>query len=276
MVCGVSVLRAGWPFACRSVAVSRSVRFTLDGEPCELTPEVVRAHLAGRAPEGIRDYWVEIDGKRWPPKQVISLSTGVSNRGRFQSQSARRWLQNLGFAVGGSRHGGVSSPRSVAGDLVRSVPASSLPNQTADVLLIGCVKGRLDRAAPAKELYDSSYFRKMRAYAERSGAPWFILSAEHGLVRPDQWLEPYDCYLADMSGDFRRAWGEKVVSQLHDALGHLAGLSVEVHAGGTYVDTIGPALRSRGVRLLDPLRGLSIGRRLSWYAEHQPIGVGNS
>ena len=73
------------------------MRFTLDGESFELTPELVRARLAGHVPEDVREYWVEIDGIRWPVKQVISLATGVSDRQRFQSQSSRRWLQQSRF-----------------------------------------------------------------------------------------------------------------------------------------------------------------------------------
>jgi hypothetical protein len=85
------------------------MRFTLDGEPFELSPELVRARLEGVVPENIRDYWVEIDGTRWPVKQVISVATRVADRQRFQSQSARRWLQNLGFTIGSGT--ATSSPR---------------------------------------------------------------------------------------------------------------------------------------------------------------------
>lgn len=71
--------------------------FTLDGESFELTPEVVRRRLDGHVPEDVREYWVEVDGVRWPVKQVISLATGAK-RTRFQSQASRRWLQNLGWS----------------------------------------------------------------------------------------------------------------------------------------------------------------------------------
>src|SRR6185369_17612494 len=73
---------------------------TLDGESFELTPELVRARLSGVTPEYIQQYWAEVDGVRWPVKQVISLATGVSDRQRFQSQSARRWLSSIGFTIG--------------------------------------------------------------------------------------------------------------------------------------------------------------------------------
>jgi hypothetical protein len=75
-----------------------SMRFTLDDESFDLTPELVRARLDGQSPEDIGEYWVEIDGVCWPVKQVIALSTGAK-RTRFQSQDSRR-LRNLGFPIG--------------------------------------------------------------------------------------------------------------------------------------------------------------------------------
>jgi hypothetical protein len=90
------------------------MHFTLDGESFDLTPVLVRERLVGHVPEEIRAYWVEVDGIRWPVKQVICLATGA-NRNRFQSQASRRWLQNLGFVVGtgSSAIEGGSAARSV-------------------------------------------------------------------------------------------------------------------------------------------------------------------
>ncbi|WP_157362078.1 DUF6884 domain-containing protein [Haloechinothrix halophila] len=41
--------------------------------------------------------------------------------------------------------------------------------------------------------------RKERSYAEATGASWFVLSAEHGLVAPATVLQPYELRLADTS-----------------------------------------------------------------------------
>lgn len=191
-----------------------SVRFTLDGDPFELTPELVRARLQGHVPESIRDYWVEIDGTRWPVKQVISLATGVRDRQRFQSQSSRRWLGMLGFTLGSGQQsmpGTAPAPRARSG-AVKPTGGAELPHR--DLVLVGCVKSKRDEGAPAKDLYTSDYFVKMRTYAEATGLPWFILSAEHGLISPEEWLEPYERYLPDTSRDYRRAWGQKVAAQL--------------------------------------------------------------
>jgi hypothetical protein len=103
------------------------MKFTLDGEPFELTPELVRSRLEDHLPEDVREYWVEIDDVRWPVKQVISIATGLTNRRRFQSQDSRRWLQNLGFPIGqgGSHLDAVSVPRS-AQTRVRAFDAGKL------------------------------------------------------------------------------------------------------------------------------------------------------
>ena len=252
---------------CRSAAVSIGMRFTLDGEPFVLTPELVRARLAGHMPEEIREYWVEIDGMRWPVKQVISIATGVSDRQRFQSQSSRRWLQNLGFTIGGGTGASAAATAQLSATKERPGPITPTAERLADLVLIGCVKTKLGHGAPAKDLYISDYFAKMRAYAEASGRPWFILSAEYGLVSPEEWLEPYERYLPDTSRDYRRAWGEQVAEQLEAAVGSLRGLVIDVHAGSAYVESIEAALRPRGAHVFDQLKGLTMGRRLSWYRQ---------
>lgn len=245
------------------------MRFTLDGDPFELTPEIIRVRLQGCTPENIRSYWVEIDGTRWPVKQVISVATGVGDRQRFQSQAARRWLTKLGFSVG-STELDVTASDSVARHAPRLDAAVRATELVArDVVLVGCVKSKRQSGALARDLYTSDYFLKMRAYAEATGAPWFILSAEHGLVDPGEWLEPYERYLPDTSREYRRAWGQKVAAQLERAMGSLAGLVIDVHAGAAYVESMAGALHEHGAEVVDQLQGLSFGRRLSWYLQHE-------
>ncbi len=82
-----------------SLDYNGAMHFTLDGERFELTAQLVRARLQDHVPETIQEYWVDIAGLQWPVKQVIAIATGAQ-RTRFQSQDARRWLQNLGFVIG--------------------------------------------------------------------------------------------------------------------------------------------------------------------------------
>lgn len=135
----------------------------------------------------------------------------------------------------------------------------------ADVIMVTCVKEKLDHPAAARDLYVSALFVKQLDYADASGRPWFILSAEHGLVGPDEWLAPYDRYLADTPSTFRAAWGQWVVERLALLIGPLHGLNVEVHAGRDYVDPLRGPLSAHGARLSEPLDGLRPGERQAWY-----------
>ena len=148
-----------------------------------------------------------------------------------------------------------------------SIAAST--RSSVDLLLVTCVKTKLDHPAPAKDLYISDGFRKQRAYAERLGVPWYILSAEHGLVASDEWLAPYDRYLPDTPRSYREAWGRWVVARLELLEGSLAGRTVEIHASSEYVARVRAHLVERDAEVLEPLAGLTKGHRLRWYNDHK-------
>lgn len=145
---------------------------------------------------------------------------------------------------------------------------TSLGATAGDVILVGCVQKKLAVPAPAKDLYVSTLFNKARAYAANAGVPWFILSAEHGLVSPDEILEPYDLRLSKTSRQYRREWGQRVVGQLADVIGPIHGHTIEIHAGAAYTDATRDALRAAGAALVEPLAGLTLGRRLAWYGNN--------
>ena len=60
------------------------------------------------------------------------------------------------------------------------------------IALVSCVKKKRGSAAFARDLYLSQLFRGLRCYAESHADVWYILSAEHGLLKPDQIVEPYE------------------------------------------------------------------------------------
>ena len=140
------------------------------------------------------------------------------------------------------------------------------------LLLVACVKSKLSVPAAARDLYLSPLFRKERTYAERSGLPWFILSAEHGLVAPDEWLAPYERYLPDTPSAFRQAWGMWVAERLDLLAGPLGTQVIEIHAGSAYIDPLRGHLATKGASIFEPLAGLTMGHRLAWYAQASPDG----
>lgn len=154
--------------------------------------------------------------------------------------------------------------------VVTTAPQS--PSQT-DVLLVGCVKSKRDVPSPAKDLYVSPLFTRRRSYAEGTHVPWFVLSAEHGLVDPETVISPYDLALADQSPEYRSAWGQWVVARLRLVVGELAGSVVELHAGDAYVRALHDPLRNAGAVLRTPVDGMRLGEQLEWYDRVTPLSA---
>lgn len=72
---------------------------TVSGHQYNLDPRRVEAALQGALPEPIHEHFVAINGRRWPPKQVLALVTGL-DRADFTTHQARRALTRLGFPAG--------------------------------------------------------------------------------------------------------------------------------------------------------------------------------
>src|SRR5216684_6948616 len=75
------------------------------GRRYDLDSRRVQQALQDELPEPIREHFVVINGRRWPPKQVLALVTGL-DRADFTTHQARRALTRLGFTAARS-----ASPR---------------------------------------------------------------------------------------------------------------------------------------------------------------------
>jgi hypothetical protein len=69
---------------------------TVSGQMYELDSRGVQSALEGVLPEPIHEHFVVINGRCWPPKQVLALVTGL-DRADFTTHQARRILTRLGF-----------------------------------------------------------------------------------------------------------------------------------------------------------------------------------
>ena len=128
--------------------------------------------------------------------------------------------------------------------------------------LVSCVKTKRSSPCRAEDLYNSAWFVKARAYAERQDCPWRILSAKYGLVRPEAVIEPYEKTLKKMGVAERRVWAERVLAQLEP---DLAGIDAVVFlAGQSYRENLEGPLRERGLDVRVPMEGLRPGEQLSW------------
>lgn len=171
-------------------------------------------------------YVLRHDGREYASKAIVGVAHGYArpDLGPLASSEfsggvsgAARVLLDLGFDVVGTT---AVSTRSPLPPETRAVVDGR--RGEAEVVLVGCVKLKAAFALPAEDLYVSPLFKRRRAFAERAQR-WFILSALHGLVRPEQVLEPYDMALADQSRAYRQEWGLRVVDTLRAELGSLTG-----------------------------------------------------
>lgn len=139
--------------------------------------------------------------------------------------------------------------------------------------LLACSAGKLDRPAPARELYTGQLFLLSLQVAEAMADTVLVLSAKHGVVTLDQVLEPYDLSLADLEKHQREQWGANVVTDLLRRLGVkdrtsrpegvTVGAGVLCLAPQSYVSALGFWY----VCPVQPLKGLGIGQQKAKLAQ---------
>jgi hypothetical protein len=115
-----------------SVSTSSPKVVTVAKQRFELQRDQVERTMRYVLPEPITSHYVVIDRRRYPPKQVVGVLTGL-DRADFTSHQARRILMGLGFAAG----------RRPAEDLFAR--RAGYETRSGDVL-----RGRRDRRAGAR------------------------------------------------------------------------------------------------------------------------------
>ena len=130
------------------------------------------------------------------------------------------------------------------------------------IYLVSCVDQKSDERSAAKDLYISPWFVKARRYVEQIGGPWRILSAEYGLVKPEQSIKPYEKTLNTLPVADRRLWAARVLEQLTKAVPDLD--QVVFLAGRPYREFLTDLLEERGIQVEVPMQGLGIGQQLKW------------
>jgi hypothetical protein len=99
---------------------------TVSGHRYDLDSGGVQEALQGALPEPIHEHFVVINGRRWPPKQVLALVTGL-DRADFTTHQARRALTRLGFTAARAASPGKRS----AGGASGTAPSSPAAGGTA-------------------------------------------------------------------------------------------------------------------------------------------------
>jgi hypothetical protein len=87
--------------------------FTIAGHAFELDHDAVENAANAILPEPVREHYVVVAGRRFPPKQLVSSVTGL-DRADFTTHQARRVLKRLGFVAARASTG--ESPPETGGD----------------------------------------------------------------------------------------------------------------------------------------------------------------
>lgn len=137
---------------------------------------------------------------------------------------------------------------------------------------MSCAKSKKRSRCPAREMYqESDFFRKAYAYAVKHYDHVAILSAKHGLLLPDEEIDPYDLTLHSMSVARREEWARHVYAQMNDKLAMNEISSVFFHSGAIYREHLSKLLESDGIRCVVPLSGLGVGKQKAWYMKTQEV-----
>ena len=134
----------------------------------------------------------------------------------------------------------------------------------ARIVLLSCTKSKLDKTAPAQELYSASpMFQKTLEYGKKlKPDKMYILSAKHHLVPLTKELAPYDKTLKEMPKDEKEKWGEETVKQMKSA-----GINPEKDkfiflTGNEYMKPLAKYIPEDNME--KPMDGKRFGQRLKW------------
>ena len=117
------------------------------------------------------------------------------------------------------------------------------------MLLLAGAGERVLVPAPAREVYRADRFQAARLRAQARGATWFVLSAEHGLLEPGEWVSPDSRDLADLAPVYRGVWAQWVLVRLESLDGPVAGRRVHLVAPQAYVGPLAAVLQDAGAEV---------------------------
>lgn len=199
--------------------------------------------------------------------QFATSNAPADSRGIFANRKPLVTRIGRGEYVAFQPEPGTTRPCQVVPPVeVTTIASRPAPSAEFDIVLVSCGRAKQHSPTRAADLYTSDGFQKRRAIAEVAGGVWFILSAEHGLVAPDEWVAPYDLPLASAPWDYRAAWGRWVAARLAYKMGGLRGKSILVLAPAPYSNAFIGHLEEAGATVVDPLAGLRQGEQGGWLA----------
>lgn len=131
--------------------------------------------------------------------------------------------------------------------------------------LVAAPKRQRGEICRAREQFEPSVvFRRARDYCERTYGEWYVLSASHGLLSPQQVIGPDMPALHLLPAAERQRWAARVATQLGTRCSRSAEALVFVlYASQWYAEILVRA--APFAELEQPLAGMTLRERLRWY-----------
>lgn len=138
------------------------------------------------------------------------------------------------------------------------------------IALLSCVSKKLNGEWKAKDLYISPLFKKSYNYCRKYDFI-YILSAEYGFLDENKIVKSYDLTLNNMSKKENIEWSNKVYTEIVKLFKD-EEVEFYIHAGENYIKNLVPLLLNHpNFKIINELKGLSIGRRLQFYTEEEKL-----
>ena len=137
--------------------------------------------------------------------------------------------------------------------------------------LVAAPRARRGGIVRARDQFDPSpLFRRARDYCERQGMEWYILSATHHLLSPQQVIGDDRAHVRELSVADRARWVSTVVERLSDLRDRSGDPVVFVlYTGQVYVSVL--LRKAPHLPFETPLAGLDFVGRLRWFDERLEV-----
>lgn len=123
------------------------------------------------------------------------------------------------------------------------------------IVFISCGKAKKKVPCAAKDLYVGSLFQKCKKWVEKRGVRYYILSAKHGILCPEDIIEPYNMTIKGKKEI--EAWTKKVECQLLSL-----AFAKNEHVISLAPDRYTVPLRLYFASVKEPLKNLGLGERM--------------
>lgn len=145
--------------------------------------------------------------------------------------------------------------------------ASNGEGDPRTLAIVSCTGPGQSKPSRGRDHFTSPLFRELCTFAERQAGRWFLLSAAHGLVDPDDIIMPMAAVMHRKDAAARQSWSARVIEQLAP---HLAGVErILLLANARSREYLLDFLRQDGRTVQIPLEGLSLGEQLQWLRRQQ-------